>query len=67
MSKLTVIGILGKFKRYTNAYLKISLHVLIHIKILPLKFCNLNPKLCTHKVCEMFVYKHTETTEYVEK
>ena len=24
-------------------------------------------KLYTHKVCEMFVYKHTETKEYVKK
>ena len=24
-------------------------------------------ELFTRKVCEMFVYKHTETTEYVKK
>ena len=24
-------------------------------------------KSYTHKVCEMFVYKHTETKEYVKK
>ena len=25
------------------------------------------PKLFTRKVCEMFVYKHTETIEHVKK
>ena len=24
-------------------------------------------ELFTHKVCEMFIYKHTETKEYVER
>ena len=54
---------------YTNADLKISLYVrlykeypensaLLILKILKLFACD---------VCEMFVYKHTKTIEYVKK
>ena len=30
--------------RYTNADLKISLYVCVHVKAIPWKFCILNPK-----------------------
>ena len=35
------------------------------MKIIPPKFPNLNPR--TGKVCEMFVYKHSETMETYSK
>ena len=53
-----------------NADLKICLHVRVHIKIIPSKFRILNPTnsrvIYTRKVCEIFVYKHTETKEHVK-
>ena len=63
------------FGRYTIADLKISLYVCVHTKIKPSKIRILNPKnsqvgileLYTRKVCGMFVYEDTETTEYVKK
>ena len=48
------------FKGTLIADLKISPYVRVYIKILSWKFRIL-------KVCEMFVYKHTETIEYVKK
>ena len=56
--------------RYTNADLKMSLYVLIHMEILLWKFVFLIPrilKLYTRKVFVIFVYKHTETVEYIKK
>ena len=51
--------------------MKIFLYVPVHIKILPPeKFAFLILRileLYTRKVCEMFVYKHPETIEYVKK
>ena len=41
-----------------------SLYVRVHLKIIPWKFGIL--KLDTRKVCEMFVYKHPKTIEYVK-
>ena len=47
--------------------MKVSLYVLIHIKILPWEFRILRiVELYTRKFCVMFVYKHTETIEYVK-
>ena len=55
---------------YTNADLKIFLFVSVHKNIVPWKFRILNPKnsrvIYTRNVCEMLVYKHTETIEYVK-
>ena len=59
-----------KVVRYANEDLKISLYVRVHIKIIPENFALLILKvfeLNTLKVCKMFVYKHTETIEYVTK
>ena len=47
-------------KRYSNADLKISLYVRVRMKIRILE-------LYVRKVCEMFVYKHTEAIEHVKK
>ena len=57
-------------QRYTNADLKISLYVRVHIKYYPENFAFLILgvfELYSRKICEIFVYKHTETTEYVKK
>ena len=46
------------------------MYVCVHIKQYPenLAFQNdENSELFTRKVCEMLVYKRTETTEYVKK
>ena len=46
-----------------------SAYILVFIKIIPWKFAFLilgTVELYTCKVCEMFVYKHIETTEYVK-
>ena len=51
------------------ADLKISLYVHVHTKIIPENFAFLFLRileLYTRKVCEMFVYKHTETIQYVK-
>ena len=48
--------------------MKISIYVPVHIKILPWKFCILNPmnsRVIYPQICKMFVYKYTETVEYV--
>ena len=54
---------------YTNADFKISLYVR-YLKTIPWKFANLILRvfeLFTCRVCEMFVYKHTEIMEYIKK
>ena len=56
--------------RYTNADLKISLYVCIHIKTVPWKFRVLipqNSRVISRKGCEMYMYKYTEKIEYVKK
>ena len=55
---------------YTNADLKISRYVYVHINIIPENFAFLILRIlelfsCT--ICKMFLYKHTETIEYVKK
>ena len=53
-------------KSYTNADLKISLNILVHKKYYPENFAFLVLRileLYTRKVCEIFVYKRTETIE----
>ena len=55
---------------YTNADLETSLCVRVDTKIITWKLYFLNPRileLLARKVCEKFVYKHTETMEYVKK
>ena len=73
MSKCHLAGrtvSLGQFWTcMTNTDLKISLYNRVHIRIIPLKFASLILRileLFARKVCEMFVYKHTETMEYVK-
>ena len=47
-----------------------SVYGCVHIKMIPWKICIFNPRssrvIYPHKVCEMFVYKPTETTEFIK-
>ena len=55
---------------YTNADLKLSLYVRVPKKQYSENFVFLTLRiieLSTRKVCEMFIYKHTETIEYNKK
>ena len=55
---------------YTNADLEIYRCLYLHIKVMYRRFRIIETftfELCTSEIYEMFVYKHTETTEYVKK
>ena len=57
-------------QRYTNADIKTSLYVRVHIKIIPENFAFLILRvfeLFNRKVSEILVYKHVETIKYVKK
>ena len=55
-------------KRYTNADLKICQQHRLRVKIsrsFTLKHLLLS-EICARGICEKFVYKHSETVEYVK-
>ena len=55
------------FERYSNADLNPALYVRVRIKILPRNVAfSIIIELFTRKGFEMFVYKYTETIEYVK-
>ena len=56
-------------ERYSDADLEVSQYLCLHMKIICLRFVIRTPlplEICGLEICEKFVYKHSETKEYVK-
>ena len=62
--------ILREFKDILNADLKICQYVHLHMKIIYAEDFTSNHllrfEICAREICKKFLYKHSETTEYVK-